>query len=242
MQKEPSIPSPSPACACEAMVEDPSGLSPVCLAQLWVFRHLGGAEVEALLASGTRRKVPKGENLFRQGDPAEDLFLITGGRVKLTKLFEDGREITLDIRKAGDFVGETLLSGDADYPVSAWSLEETLTCGFKQSQFERLVLAHPRIGLQVIRNMSERITWLSERVGGLAAGSIEERLYQVLSDMAKAHGVREAEGTLIGFPLTHEDLGFLIGAHRVSVTRAIKELRQAGKILAQGKLFLVPDP
>ncbi|MCF8107840.1 MAG: helix-turn-helix domain-containing protein [Desulfohalobiaceae bacterium] len=46
--------------------------------------------------------------------------------------------------------------------------------------------------------------------------------------------------TLNQFPLTHEDLGFLVGAHRVSITRAMKELKQSGRIVSQGKTMLLP--
>lgn len=87
------------------------------------------------------------------------MFLIKGGRVKLVNFFEDGSELTLDIRKDGDVVGENSFSNQGLYPVSAICLEETLTCGFNRNQFEQLILKHPNIGLQVIKNLSDRITW-----------------------------------------------------------------------------------
>lgn len=71
---------------------------------------------------------------------------------------ENGSEITLDIRKAVDFVGENMLSEKSEYPVCAWFMENTLACGFNRSAFESVVLKHPNIGLQIIRNMSERIS------------------------------------------------------------------------------------
>ena len=88
------------------------------------------------------------------------MFLIKSGRVKLSKVLEDGTELTLDIRKAGDFVGENMFSEEGHYPVGAYCLEDTLTCGFNRSQFEQLVLQHPKVGLQIIKNLSERINWL----------------------------------------------------------------------------------
>ena len=48
----------------------------------------------------------KGQVLFMQSAPADELFLIKGGRIKLVKVLKDGSELTLDIRKAGDFLGE----------------------------------------------------------------------------------------------------------------------------------------
>jgi CRP/FNR family transcriptional regulator len=234
--------SPKPAgCRCEEQAGGAITLSPVCIGHLWLFQHLSPAELEAISRSAARKKSGKGSPLFRQGDPADELFLIKGGRLKLSKVFEDGREVTLDIRKSGDFVGETLLSEAADYPVSAWCLEDTLTCGFDRRQFEQLVLAHPRIGLQIIRNMGERITSLTDRLGGLAGGPIEDRLLQTLVDLSRDHGVSHRQGRAIQLSLTHEDLGFLIGAHRVSVTRAIRELKRSGKVITDGRHLIIPN-
>ena len=168
------------------------------------------------------------------------MFLIKGGHVKLSKVLEDGTELTLDIRKAGDFVGENMFSEEGQYPVSAYCLEDTLTCGFSRSQFEELVLQHPKVGLQIIKNLSERITWLTSRVGSLAVTNIEDRLYSVLSNVAKEHGTNTPKGIVIQFPLTHEDLGFLTGAHRVSITRAMKALKGAGKIIHEGRKLILP--
>ena len=89
-----------------------------------------------------------------QGDPTDEMFLIKGGLVKLSKVLGDGTELTLDIRKAGDFVGENMFSKEGQYPVSAYCLEDTLTCGFSRSQFEELVLQHPKVGLQILKNLS----------------------------------------------------------------------------------------
>ena len=72
--------------------------------------------------------------------------------------------------------------------------------------------------------------------------NLEDRLYHVLSQAAREHGVQERQGYSIQFPLTHEELGFLVGAHRVSVTRAIKSLKETGKIIQTGKTLIVPHP
>ncbi len=227
-------------CLCEKMAGKNISLSPNCLGHLWVFQNLDQEELEALSGEALRKKSITGQALFLQGDPANEMFLIKGGRVKLSKVLEDGNELTLDIRKAGDFVGENMFAEEGQYPVSAYCLEETLTCGFSRSQFEALVLQYPKVGLQIIKNLSERISWLTRRVGSLAVTNIEDRLYRVLISVAKEHGDLSPKGTIIQFPLTHEDLSFLTGAHRVSITRAMKTLKKAGKIILEDKRLILP--
>jgi CRP/FNR family transcriptional regulator len=228
------------ACICEQIAGNDIELSPTCIGHLWIFQNLEAEEVEALSKEALRKKSTAGQALFLQGDSTDEMFLIKGGRVKLSKVLEDGAELTLDIRKAGDFVGENMFSEEGHYPVSAYCLEETLTCGFSRSQFEQLVLQHPKVGLQIIKNLSERITWLTQRVGTLAVTNIEDRLYRVLTSVAKEHGTISPQGTVIQFPLTHEDLSFLTGAHRVSITRAMKSLKAAGKIIHEDKRLILP--
>ncbi len=228
-------------CLCQEIAGPDIQLSPICLGQLWIFDNLPGSEVVELIREAARKKMVKGETLFMQSDPADELFLIKGGRVKLVKIFEDGSELTLDIRKDGDFLGENVFSDQGQYPVSAICLEDTMTCGFSRSQFEQLVLKHPHIGLQVIRNLSDRVTWLTSQVGSMAVTNIEERLYRVLCNVAQKHGSTIPRGVVIQFPLTHEDLGFLTGAHRVSITRAMTALKNAGKIILEDKRLILPS-
>ena len=228
------------ACLCEQVAGTDIELSPTCIGHLWIFQNLEAEEIEALSREALRKKSTTGQALFLQGDPTDEMFLIKGGRVKLSKVLEDGTELTLDIRKAGDFVGENMFSEEGHYPVSAYCLEDTLSCGFSRSQFEQLVLQHPKVGLQIIKNLSERITWLTRRVGSLAVTNIEDRLYRVLTSVAKEHGTLSNQGIVIQFPLTHEDLSFLTGAHRVSITRAMKALKKAGKIIHEDKRLILP--
>ncbi len=228
------------ACICEQMAGKDIKLSPVCIGHLWIFQNLEAEEAEALARAALRKKSTRGHALFLQGDPSDEMFLIKSGRVKLSKVLEDGTELTLDIRKAGDFVGENMLSEEGHYPVGAYCLEDTFTCGFSRNQFEQLVLMNPKIGLQIIKNLSETITSLTRRVGTMAVTNIEDRLYRVLTSVAKDHGMVSPQGTVIQFPLTHEDLSFLTGAHRVSITRAMKALKTAGKIIHEDKRLILP--
>lgn len=228
-------------CLCDQLAGRDVSLSPVCIGHLWLFENLSDDAIEALANAAIRKKFTKGQPVFMQGDPADEMFLIKAGRVMLKKITEDGMEITLDIRKAGDFIGENMLNEEVDYPLMAMCMETTLICGFDRKGFEQLVLGHPQIGLQVIKNLSRRISWLTSRVGSMSITNLEDRLYRVLIQVAQEHGVKNQKGFEIQFSLTHEELSFLAGAHRVSITKAMKTLRECGKIIQQGKSLILPS-
>ncbi|MCC6347703.1 MAG: Crp/Fnr family transcriptional regulator, partial [Nitrospirales bacterium] len=201
----------------------------------WVFEHLRPEEIKALIGIAQLRQYRKRQTIFNQGDPAREMFLLRYGRVKLSRYGSEGNEITLDILKAGDFIGEQVLGEEFDYPLTATCIEETLAFGFSKDAFEELILDYPNIGLQVIRKLTRRIDWLSNRAEIMSSSSLEEKLFKVLSTVAREHGVRSSNGVVIQFPLTHEELSFLVGAHRVSITNAIKKLKESGRLVQQGK-------
>ncbi len=229
----------SQGCLCEKELGGRLTGAPVCIGHLWLFAELQPEELAALVAAAQRRLYRKREVVFAQGEPVRKMFLIKSGRVKLSKLTAAGEEITLDIRKSGDFLGENMLLEDTFSPLTAICLEDTFICGFDKPGFEKLVLKNPHIGLQVIKNLSKRIAWLTSRVSSLSLTNLEDRLYNVLVNVAKEHGIENQKGYTIQFPLTHEELSFLIGAHRVSITRAMKSLKESGKIRQEGRMIVV---
>lgn len=225
-------------CLCEHLAKDLE-LHPTCIGHLWMFENLSRADLTALSDAATRNRYRRGDMIFTEGQRANEMFLIKAGRVKLTKVTEEGGEMTLDIRQGGDFIGENVLNEDISYPVTAVCIEDALTCGFRKKNFERLVLERPTIGLQVIKNLSRRIDSLTSRIGNMSMTALEDRLYKVLVNVATEHGIQGPGGHRIPFPLTHEDLSFLVGAHRVSITRAIKALKESGNVVQKGRNLIV---
>ena len=231
----------SHSCICAELAGPGAALHPRCFGQVWLFEGVPPEALADLAKHFVRRKLSSGEEIFRQGDRADSMYLIKMGAVKLWRVTEEGRILTLDIRRAGEWLGENVLLEEGEYPVGAMCLEQTLLCGIERKLFENLVLDYPAVGLAVIRNLSRRIQHLSEKVGALAEPNLEARLYEVLVNVARETGTRVAAGWTITFPLTHEEIGFLVGAHRVSVTRTLGKLRNLGKIRTEGKSLFVRD-
>jgi CRP/FNR family transcriptional regulator, cyclic AMP receptor protein len=227
-------------CYCEEITHDDMQVTRKCFRELWLFEDLTEDENEQCRAIGSRRVFHPGQAIFFQGDPAHEMFMIKAGRIKLSKVLEDGTEVILDFRKAGDMIGENMISEEIKYPVTAWSMEETITCGFNKKHFETLISENPGIGLRVIKNMGKRISALTHRLGSMSSGNLMERLYQILSHIAQEHGKANAYEYVIEFPLTHDELGYLLGAHRVSITRALKGLTQSGKVVMANRTIMIP--
>jgi CRP/FNR family transcriptional regulator len=215
----------------------------MCIGNLWLFSGLQPEELAAVAERAERRNFEAGQTVFAQGDPAKSLFLIKSGSIRLSRVTENGAEIIMDIRKPGDCLGEYILNdlnSAYNYPVSAWCMDKVTTCSFGRKAFEDMVLKFPAIGLRIIQTMAGRIAALSERIEAMSQVHLEEKIYATLMNVAREHGHRRSGGSYaLDLQLTHEDLGFLVGAHRVSVTRIMKRLKQSGRISNDGKLLVV---
>lgn len=88
--------------------------------------------------------------------------------------------------------------------------------------------------------LADDIASLTERLDAMSQTHLEEKLYGVLLNVAMELGTRRNDGYYVfEIPLTHEYLGFLIGTHRVSVTRVMKRLKEAGLITQDGWYLVI---
>ncbi|MCD8567761.1 MAG: cyclic nucleotide-binding domain-containing protein [Geovibrio sp.] len=142
-------------CICEQCVSGLHRVSHVCIGSSWIFRDLEPEEKTALASAAIRRLFKRGDVIFSQDEVADRMFLIKAGRIKISKVTEDGNELILDIRKEGDFLGEQIFWDDFRYPGTAACIEDTYICGFNRQSFEKLVMENPGIGLSVIKKSQQ---------------------------------------------------------------------------------------
>ncbi|GAB6062481.1 Crp/Fnr family transcriptional regulator [Deferrisoma palaeochoriense] len=228
-------------CLCAEIAGPGVELSPKCFGHVWLFEGAPPEAWETVSKELVRRRYEPNQTIFSQGEAANSMYLIKGGAVKLWKLTEDGRELILGFRKAGDLLGESVFIEEGEYPVFATAITPSLVCGLSRPTFERLVERHPQVGLAVIKNLAKRIDYLTGKLGALSEPSLEERLYKTLLTVAEQVGTPVPGGWNIAFPLTHEEIGFLVGAHRVSITKAMKKLKETGRVRTKGRYLFVTD-
>lgn len=228
-------------CICKDFANKRENSSNRCFCELWLFQNFTSKEYKLLESIGRQRVFKKGESIFCQEDDAKELFLLKSGRIKLSKYFEDGSEVILDYRGAGDIFGEHVFIDNETYPLSAWAAEKCITCGTNKKDLERVILENPNIGLIMLKNISRKLVSVTNRLESSSISNLEERLFNVLLNIAVDHGIKREGGVDIPFPLTHEELGFVVNAHRVSITKAIKNLTETDRVKRVGKFFFIPN-
>jgi CRP-like cAMP-binding protein len=125
---------------------------PADLTKISLFNGLREAELREL---GNRTEVvafPAEATIIREGDPADSLFLILSGKVKIYLTDAHGKKFVVDVRRAGQYVGEMILD-DKPRSASVRTIEPSEFAVISRADFKALLLKHPELALQVIRNL-----------------------------------------------------------------------------------------
>jgi CRP/FNR family cyclic AMP-dependent transcriptional regulator len=204
-----------------------------CMKELPLFSTLDFEEREKIGALAGKRLYRKNEFVFREGEPADTIYLIKYGRVRLFKISGDGKEITLDILKEEDLFGENTFFEDTPHTMSARVLEDAFVCSCDREHFA-LLLQNPRVSLKIIQVLGKKLNDYSDQVASIAFRDVKGRIAATLLNLADKYGVPGPEGVTIEIDLTHQDIGNLVNASRVMVTRVLGSLKQEGIIAVCG--------
>jgi CRP-like cAMP-binding protein len=210
------------------------------MTDLWLFDQLAAEEKLAVSQVAKQLDFARGELLFLEGGPAQAVFLITSGRVKLFKTTEQGKEVILGLLGPDTLFGEEALLTERVHSFSAQAVEPTFVCACLKQDFERLVESNGQVSLKMLRAMAGKLAEMSEQAVALAAKDVRSRVSFALSRLAHEYGEPNGAGYLIPFRLTHEEIASLVGASRVMVTNVLLQLRQDGELLVgEDRRFVV---
>jgi len=211
-----------------------------CMKDLVIFSTLNEEEKNKIGEIAAKRLYKKNEFLFREGEPANTIYLIKYGKVRLFKTSENGKEITLDILKEEDILGENTFLEDQVHGMNAQVLENTFVCSCNKEDFEYL-LANPKFALKIIQVLGTMLNSYTEQVASLAFKDVKARVAGILLRLTREHGKDSPTGKIIDILLTHQDLGSLVSASRVMVTNVLNDLKEKGIIAVNEHKIVVLD-
>jgi CRP/FNR family transcriptional regulator, cyclic AMP receptor protein len=201
------------------------------LSMVDVFEPLSREELEELAHLASDTSLVQGEDLSTHQEGGGKLYVLKEGRVQLYVALPNHAEITLSVVEGGSIFGEMALTGDRlGESVSARALVPSLVCTLKTEDVQRLIESNPRVGLAMVRMLSERLREAEARLAELAHKQIPARLANLILRLSATEGIMTREGIRIPTPYTHRQLGTMIGANREAVTRAMIGLREQGAV------------
>ena len=175
------------------------------------FHALGEAQRRELLPLLRIRSFQRGEYLFREGDPADTVFALARGRVKVVKAAPGGREMILEVFGPGDPVGMVAVLREMEFPAAAVAMEETEVLAMSSRGFYRALERVPGMARWLLLGLTERLVALTRRLADLQGGSVEYRMARLFLTLADRLGRREKGASIVPLHLTRQEIAGMVG-------------------------------
>ena len=200
-----------------------------------VIRGLDGASTE---------QVERSKTIFFPGDPAERVYLIRRGAVRLSRVYESGEEITVALLRENSLFGVlSLITGhrsDRFYHAVAFTRVEMITA--PADSVLQAIEGDASVGLLLLQGLSTRILQTETMIETLTHRDMSSRLVSFLLVLCRDFGVPGHKGITIDLKLSHQAIAEAIGSTRVTITRLLGDLRNSGLVKIDRKKITVLDP
>lgn len=207
-----------------------------------IFSELTDADITSLARLSSRRQYPKDTVVFFENEEGDFFFMIVAGRIKVTILGDDGREVILSILGPDDFFGEMALLDNEPRSATAIAVEDSELLSLHRHDFQSVLADNRSIMSALIKILVSRIRKANHQISTLALLDVYGRVARVIVDMARDEGRRLKDGRIAFRRATHQEIANRIGTTRETVTRMLKDLERQGMIHVEGREIVVqPD-
>ena len=188
-----------------------------------------------------KTKCRRGEWVFVHGDPADSIYVVQKGRMKITALSEDGHEVVHEIVGPGEIFGHTSSILGIPRTTSAQALEASLLYEIRQKDFESLLTVYPELSLQLLRSVGLKLKKAEAQLLNVICHDVSTRVRGALIDLIASES-QEQPDQPVRIKITQQDLANLIGASRQKTWEALKELEDSSVLKLMYRSILVTEP
>ena len=199
------------------------------------------AERAAIRDLGRTRRFPRGSVLMYEGEPGERVMVLVTGRVKITGLTEDGRELLFGICDPDDILGELSFIDGRARATSVIALEPVEAVVISSSVFRRHLETSPRVTLALLEALTRRFRDTTLKRAQFASSDTTGRLAARLVELSERYGAPTEFGVEIALALSQEELAGWTGASRAGLAKAVQLLRELDWIETGRRRILVRD-
>jgi len=197
------------------------------------FNQVSAKEIEAISRHVFEKRATREEILILEGEPAETLYFVVSGAVKIFKTSPDGKEQILEILRPGESFNEVpVFDGNVNH-ASAQAMGPMLLYGIRKNELENILHDYPQVARNVIRVLSSRVRHLASLVEDLSFRTVNSRIAKILLEYASTSVTSER--------LTQREMAALAGTAREVVGRSLKYLEDRGAISIARHRIIITD-
>jgi CRP/FNR family transcriptional regulator, nitrogen oxide reductase regulator len=212
----------------------PSGIQNAAL-----FGGLSPEELNLVISRASLKAVPLGVSVFRQAEPAKEMFLLESGRVRLHEITADGHELLIRFVRPGEVFGDKGAIPGSQYRASAGSDTPVRIYAWTTAAMVTLIEELPRLATNLFKIATQYSHYSRERYLLLATASAEDRIRWAVAELARSFGSSQANATAITGRAVQQDIADLSATTIYTVSRVLKGYEQKGVLSKKrGRILL----
>ena len=209
------------------------------LASMPIFEGLAETDVELLLDIAGTRELAAGEVLFHKGDPANQLYGVLEGRLRVSGETETGDDVTFAYMDPGEVIGEIALLDQSPRSATVGALEFTRLLSLHRDEFLPLLDSHPRVAVQLATVLAGRVRRLSTLMEETIFLTLPSRLAMNLVALAQAAQNGVADGVSLDISLPHTQLAELSGSTPEKLAQQLQTWERCGLVTVDNGVVIV---
>ncbi len=200
-----------------------------------LFGSLDEAERRAVADEMREVTFEPSQVIFARGDAGREIYLVVNGRVRLSVLTAEGRELSFAHAEAGAIFGEIAMLDGGPRSADATAVNKVTALSLSKPAFKRLMDTRPLVGEAALRFLCSRLREADQQLEAIALYPIEGRLARFFLAAARQKSPGTEEGRVtIELPMSQSELALLIGASRPKVNTALSVLETSGALERSG--------
>ncbi len=199
-----------------------------------LFTGLSEAQLMRVAAIARTVRLSAGASLFTVGDPADGLYCVSAGVVRIFLDNADGRELTITLCEEGEVIGEVALLDGLSRSANAAALTDVELLFVGRRVFLELFDEEPGLSKAIVLALCERLRLATDKINRAAFLDLRDRLLVLLRELAIVHGHIEPDAAVVDLDLTQGMLAQMLGATREAVNKQLRLLQKEGRIKMEG--------
>ncbi len=205
-----------------------------CVERVPIFHELNKEEVHEIAMITTNKKFKKGEMIFFAGDQLKNLYVIHKGKVKISRVSDDGKEQIIRVLGSGDFIGELSLFTQSISKSNAEVIEPTSVCVIEGKKIKEIIYKHPSISIKILEELSERMENAENLIEQLGIRDVEQRVIDMILSLAD-------DNNRVTLSISKKDLAAHIGTSQETLSRKLSYFQSKGwiKLIGHRKIQII---
>jgi CRP/FNR family transcriptional regulator, nitrogen oxide reductase regulator len=195
-----------------------------------------------ILSHGRHANFKSGGIVFHEGNHAEKCYLVLKGRLKLSKLHEQGKEVIIRYIDTDSITAAIAVFKGKKYPVTATAMGVVEVIGWDRDTMMKLMSDYGQLAVNLLRFIIDRIEELQTRYLELSTEQVERRIARSLLRIMSQSGRKTVEGIEIEFQLSRQDLADYTGTTLYTVSRTLSNWGKKGWVKSRRQHIIIIDP